>query len=594
MGADMSDFPGSGVSVAEISDESNCQTSRKPLDGLSRTLTIALAQLNPTVGDIKGNAEKLRAVRREAATLGADLVVGPELCVSGYSPEDLVLKPLFLDAVRAIVEDLAQDTADGGPALLIGAPWREEGEVTGPLRHNVVNAALLLDAGSVQTVRTKHHLPNYGVFDEVRVFGPGPLPEPVNFGGIRLGVMICEDMWYPDVAASLGESGAEILVVINGSPFEEDKGDERMQLAVQRVAESGLPLVYVNQVGGQDELVFDGGSFAMDSACNLAIQMPTLEKALSTAHFTKDTKGWSLRTGERTPPPQGLEATYRTLMLGLRDYVLKNHFPGIVLGLSGGIDSALSAVVATDALGKDRVHCVMMPSPYTSRESLEDAAELAELCGLRLDEVNIEPAMLAFEDMLKPLTDGVESSISEENIQARSRGVALMALSNKLGHMVLSTGNKSEISVGYATLYGDMCGGFNVLKDVYKTTVFELARWRNQVRPKQALGPEGRVIPERVITKPPSAELKPNQTDQDNLPPYDALDDILACLIEQEMGIEEIAGKGHDRDVVNRVWRMLENAEYKRRQAAPGIKITRRSFGRDRRYPITNAFKGPA
>ncbi len=561
---------------------------------MSETLTLALAQLNPIVGDIAGNAEKLRGARREAQSLGADLVVGPELCVSGYPPEDLVLKPLFLDAVKAAVEDLARETADGGPALLIGAPWREAGEVVGPLRHHVVNAALLLDGGEIKSIRAKHDLPNYGVFDEIRVFRPGPLPGPINFRGVRLGVMVCEDMWYPDVTECLEESGAEILVVINGSPFEEDKGDERIQLAVKRVTESGLPLVYVNQVGGQDELIFDGASFALDGRCQLALQMPALETGVSTARFSKEAEGWALETGERTAPPEGLEATYRALMLGLRDYVEKNRFPGIVLGLSGGIDSALSAVVAADALGAEKVHCVMMPSPYTSKESLEDAAELASLCGLRLDEVNIEPAMRAFEEMLNPLFDTLAADTTEENIQARSRGITLMALSNKLGHMVLSTGNKSEMSVGYATLYGDMCGGFNVLKDVYKTAVFELARWRNQVHPKAALGPAGRAIPERIITKPPSAELKPDQTDQDSLPPYDALDDILACLIEQEMGIEQIAARGHDRAVVNRVWRMLENAEYKRRQAPPGVKITRRSFGRDRRYPITNAFKGPA
>jgi NAD+ synthase len=546
-------------------------------------LVSAIAQLNPTVGDIVGNIAKLRRAREEAAGLGADLVVGTELCVSGYPPEDLVLKPAFLDACESAVRDLAAETATG-PAILVGAPWRHDGKT--------YNAALLLDRGEIAAIRFKHDLPNYGVFDEKRVFAAGPAPGPMVFRGIRLGVMVCEDMWQPDTTETLAETGAELLIVINGSPFEHDKRDERIALACARVKESGLPLLYVNQVCGQDELVFDGGSFALDRECELCLQAPDWREAVLPVRWKRSAGDrWTIETGSLTPPSEGLEAIYQAMVLGLRDYVGKNRFPGVVLGLSGGIDSALSAAVAADALGPDKVHCVMMPSPYTSRDSLEDAAEVARLLGIELREINIGPAMGAVAQMLAPSFAGRGPDITEENIQSRARGVTLMALSNKFGWMVLSTGNKSEMSVGYATLYGDMCGGYSVLKDVYKTTVFALSRWRNENRPHGALGPTGRVMPERVITKPPTAELKPNQTDQDSLPPYDVLDDILECLIENEMPVAAIVARGHDEATVRAVWRMLDRAEYKRRQAPPGVKITRRAFGRDRRYPITNLFR---
>ena len=561
---------------------------------MTDTLRIALAQINPVVGDLAGNLDLLRRRRAEAAALGADLVVGTELCVTGYPPEDLVLKPAFLAEALAGVAALAAETGDGGPALLVGAPWLEEADAKGPLRQHVTNAFLLLDEGEIKARRDKNNLPNYGVFDEVRVFKPGPLPGPVNFRGVRLGVPVCEDIWTPDVCECLAESGAEILICPNGSPYERDKFDLRIQLAVQRVTETGLPLIYVNQVGGQDELVFDGGSFVLDADCTLRAQVPAFREALIVTEWRRDADHrWTCADALREAPEAGMEPVYGALMLGLRDYVNKNRFRGIILGLSGGIDSALSAAIATDALGAERVHCVMMPSPYTSRDSLEDADECARLLGARIDQVGIEPAMRAFEGMLDPIFNDMAPDTTEENVQARSRMITLMAISNKLGHMLLSTGNKSEMSVGYATLYGDMAGGFNVLKDVYKTTVYQLARWRNQAMPRGGLGPAGRVIPERIITKAPSAELKPDQTDQDSLPDYAVLDDILECLIEEEMGVEAIAARGHDRATVNRVWRLLENAEYKRRQAAPGVKITRRAFGRDRRYPIINAFKGP-
>jgi NAD+ synthase len=398
-------------------------------------------------------------------------------------------------------------------------------------------------------------------------------------------------MWREDVAECLQESGAELLLVPNGSPFEYDKHDHRIQLAVARVSETGLPLAYVNQVGGQDELVFDGASFVINADRALAAQLPSFREAVVSTRWRRSGETWRCDTDTLEKPAEGLEAIYHAMMLGLRDYVGKNGFPGVLLGLSGGIDSALTAVVAADALGAERVHALMMPSPFTSRDSLEDAAETAGLLGIRLDTVSIEPAMAAFDAMLKPLFGNRPRDIAEENLQARARGMTLMGLSNKYGHMVLSTGNKSEMSVGYATLYGDMCGGYSVLKDVYKTTVFALARWRNRCHPAGALGPSGPVVPERVITKPPTAELKPNQRDQDTLPPYPVLDAILDGIIEHELAVDDIVARGCDRDTVLKVWRMVDVAEYKRRQAPPGVKITRRAFGRDRRYPITNAFR---
>jgi NAD+ synthase len=538
---------------------------------MTRPLSIALAQLNPIVGDIAGNLARLGEIR---AASGGDLIVTPECFVSGYPPEDLVRKPAFMDAVEAAVARFAQTR---GPAVLLGTPWREGGKL--------FNAALLIEEGRIAARRYKHNLPNYGVFDEIRVFDAGPLPEPVEFRGRRLGVMICEDMWFPEVSGHLAGRGAELLIALNASPFESDKPGQRRGHAASRVGETGLPLLYVNQVGGQDELVFDGGSFAMTGAGDLAARLPAFAEAVESVDFP-------LALGPVAEDLPGLEAIYRAMMLGLSDYVRKNGFPGVVLGMSGGIDSALSAAVAVDALGRDRVRLVMMPSPFTSRDSLEDAAEAARMLGCRIDTVRIGPAMGAFHDMLAPALGRAPEGIAAENIQPRIRGLVLMALSNETGAMLLTTGNKSEMSVGYATLYGDMCGGFSVLKDVYKMTVFALSRWRNGSRPGGALGPDGPVMPERIITKPPTAELKPDQTDQDTLPPYEALDAILHGLVEEELGVAEITARGFDRLMVERVWRMLDRAEYKRRQSPPGVKLTRRAFGRDRRYPITNRFTG--
>ena len=550
---------------------------------MTEQLRISLAQINPTVGDITGNTALIREARRQAAADGADLVLLSELVITGYPPEDLVLKAAFQDHVVREMETLAKETADGGPGLLVGAPWRVDGKL--------YNAVLLLDGGEIAAVRLKHELPNYGVFDEKRVFAAGPCPGPIAFRGVRLGVMICEDMWFQDVAETLQESGAEILLVPNGSPFEWEKRDVRLNHAVARVVETGLPLIYVNQVGGQDELVFDGSSFVVGADRALRLQMPSWRSAQTTTTWNRGGDGvWVCQQGDIASTESSMEAIYRAMVLGLRDYVEKNGFPGIVLGLSGGIDSAISAAVAVDALGADRVRCVMMPSPYTSTESLEDAAEVARLLGTAIDTIAIGPAMQAFDSMLSEAFAGASQDTTEENIQARSRAVILMAMSNKLGAMLLTTGNKSEMSVGYATLYGDMCGGYSVLKDVYKTTVFALCNWRNQAKATDMLGPDGRVMPERVITKPPSAELRPDQKDQDSLPPYDVLDAILHCLIEEELSLDDTVARGHDRQLVRRIWGMLDRAEYKRRQAPPGVKITDRAFGRDRRYPITNGF----
>lgn len=547
-------------------------------------LAIALAQTDPKVGDVAGNLALARDARAKAAKLGADLVVFSELNIAGYPPEDLVLKPAFQEACRAAVDALAADTADGGPGVIVGAPWVEAGRLH--------NTALLLDGGKIAALRHKHELPNYGVFDEKRVFAAGPLPGPVVFRGVRLGLMICEDMWFPDAAECLVESGAEILVVPNGSPFEIDKLDERIALGVQRVVETGLPLIYVNQIGGQDELVFDGASFVLNADRQLAAQMPGFVGDLAITKWRRNAGGWACVEGPRAKPAEKLEAIYSALVLGLRDYVTKNRFPGVILGLSGGIDSALTAAIAADALGADKVRAVMMPSRFTSQESLDDAAACAKLLGIKYDTISIVPAVNAFAEMLGPAFEGTKPDTTEENIQSRARGLTLMALSNKFGHMVVSTGNKSEMSAGYATLYGDMCGGFAVLKDVYKTTVFDLSRWRNSNKPADALGPKGAVMPERVIVKPPTAELREGQTDEASLGPYSRLDAILQALVEGEGSVAAVVAKGFAEDEVRRIWRMLDLAEYKRRQAPPGVKITRRAFGRERRYPIVNGFRG--
>jgi NAD+ synthase len=549
---------------------------------MTRRYLICAAQLNPIMGDIDGNADKVRAARAMAAAKGADIIVFPELMLVGYPPEDLVLKPALVQACQEAVVALADETDDGGPAVIVGTPWIVDGAL-----HNCV---LVLDAGKIASVRSKVHLPNYGVFDEARVFKPGPKPKPVRVRGLKIGLPICEDIWFEAVPRQLAAAGAEIIIVPNGSPYRRSIYQERTD-AFLTWADIALPYVFINQVGGQDELVFDGASFALDGEGQLVARAPNFEEALLYSAWERTGEGLKGQQGEIAPFSLGVEADYRAAVLALGDYVNKNRFPGVVLGMSGGIDSALTAAMAVDALGPDRVWCVMMPYRYTNTDSLEDAQACAKALGVRYDVIAIEPGVEALSSMLGEQFEGRAPDTTEENIQSRLRAVTLMALSNKFGHMVVTTGNKSEMAVGYATLYGDMCGGYNPLKDLYKTEVFALAHWRNANHPRGALGPTGLVIPERSITKPPSAELRPDQRDDDSLPPYDVLDDILRGLVEGEAEIEAIIARGHDPKTVRRIEHLLYLAEYKRRQAPPGVKIGPKNFGRDRRYPITNRFR---
>jgi len=551
-------------------------------------LAIAVAQLNSTVGDIAGNVEKVKRARETAAAQGADLVVFPELFIAGYPPEDLVLKPAFQAGCRSAIEALARGTASAGPSLLLGTPWLDGGKL--------YNAVALLEGGAITALRFKVNLPNYGVFDERRVFAAGPVPGPVSFRGVRLGVPICEDIWtewgdYEDVVECLAETGAELLVVPNGSPYSHDKEEVRLNIAVARVTESDLPLIYANQIGGQDELVFDGASFGLHADRSLAFQLPAFEEIVKTLVWERRGNGWRCVDAPVAAIEEGDKADYLACMLGLRDYVNKNGFKGVVFGLSGGVDSALVAALAVDALGADRVRCVMLPYRFTSRESIDDAARVASALRVKYDVLPIENAVLGLEKSLAPIFAGMPRDVTEENLQARARGTILMALSNKFGLMVVTTGNKSEMSVGYATLYGDMNGGFNPIKDLYKTEVYRLSRLRNAWKPDGALGPDGPVIPDNILTRAPTAELRENQTDQDSLPPYDVLDAILERLVEREEPIAKIVADGFDRETVTKVERMLNLAEYKRRQAAPGVKVTLKNFGRDRRYPIVNRFR---
>jgi NAD+ synthase len=550
---------------------------------LSR-LTIALAQIPAIVGDIAGNRDRLRKARAEAAAFGADIVMAPELYLSGYPPEDLVLKPAFQEACRAACEELARLTADGGPAALVGLPWvGEDGRLH--------NAMALLDRGRIEAVRFKVDLPNYGVFDEKRVFAPGPAPGPIVFRGVRVGVPICEDIWGPDPVECILETGGEILLVGNASPYERGKLAIRQNVAVARVVESGLPLIYLNMVGGQDELAFDGGSFALNADRSLGAQLPAFRPMVARTVWERGEGGWRCVEGPREVVEEGDEADYSACIMGLRDYVDNNRFPGVVLGLSGGVDSALCAAMAVDALGAARVQAVMLPYRFTSNESLADAAACAKALGLRYDIVPIAEPVEGVERALAGLFAGKPRDITEENIQSRARGLILMAVSNKTGAMVVTTGNKSEMSVGYATLYGDMNGGFNPIKDLYKMEVFRLASLRNGWKPNGALGPDGEVIPQNIIVKPPSAELRENQKDEDSLPPYPVLDGILHGLVEKEMRVADIVAAGYDPETVRKVERLLYLAEYKRRQSAPGVKVGPKNFGRDRRYPIVNRFR---
>lgn len=548
---------------------------------MTDSLKIALAQFNPVVGDISGNLAKVIAAWRQAARDGADLLMTSELFITGYPPQDFVLKPRIHKIVQESIEALMRETASG-PAILIGTPWLVDGKL--------YNAALLLDGGNIVGQTLKYDLPNYGPFDEKRVYEAGPLPSPIVWRGHRLGVLLCEDMWKPEAARHLAGQGISIMLVLNGSPYETGKQRLRHALSQERVMETGVPLVYVNQVGGQDELLFEGASFAHDSKARLSFQAPYWTEGVYTLSLTTDGNHFEIPPADIAPIPDREAATYEGLVIGLRDYVLKNGFQRVVLGLSGGVDSALVASLAVDALGSENVQAVMMPSPYTSQQSLIDAQGIAHKLGCRLDTIKIDELMHSFDIALAEQFMGCAPDTSEENIQARIRGVLLMGISNKSGAMLLATGNKSEIAVGYATLYGDMCGGYTPLKDIYKTDVYKLAAWRNGAKPQAARGPVGEVFPHSVLTKAPSAELKPDQRDQDTLPPYDVLDDILKCLVEQDMGLADTVAAGHNPVTVRKVYTMLDSAEYKRRQGAPGPKVTRKHLTLDRRYPITNRY----
>ncbi|RRQ51210.1 NAD+ synthase [Sphingorhabdus wooponensis] len=549
---------------------------------MTNQLIIAMTQLNQRVGDLVGNAAAMLEWRAKAKD--ADLIVFPEQQLIGYPAEDLVLKPAFAERAAEELAKLAAATADGGPAMLVGSIFVDDGAL--------YNGIALLDGGRIAAVRYKHELPNYGTFDEKRIFSAGPLPEPIEFRGVHLGVPICEDGWLAPVSLHLLQRGAELLISTNGSPYEIDKDDRRLEeVFAARVRETGLPLMFLNRVGGQDELVFDGCSFVLNADGAVAHRLPNWEEHQRVTHWRRSASGWECADGPKAHWEEHPADIYSAMVVGLRDYVNTNRFPGVVLGMSGGIDSALCAAIAADALGPDRVWCVMLPSRYTSQSSLDDAAECAAMIGCKIDTIPISPAVEAFDGMLSDSFVGRDADITEENIQSRIRGLTLMALSNKFGHMLLTTGNKSEMSVGYATIYGDMAGGYNPLKDAYKMTVFAISKWRNNHKPRFALGRDGPVIPESIITKPPSAELRPDQKDSDSLPDYPILDKMLHALVEEDRSVDEVVALGFERDAVTRIERLLYLAEYKRRQAPPGVKLGTRNFGRDRRYPITNAFR---
>ncbi len=546
---------------------------------------LTLAQLNPVVGDLVGNAAQARAAHAEAAAAGSVALILPEMFLVGYQPQDLVLKPAFLADVAATLARLAEATA-GGPAVCIGAPWVEHGRL--------YNAYHVLQDGQAVARVLKHHLPNDEVFDEKRLYISADVSGPVRIGPVRVGMPICEDAWHGDVAETLAETGAEILVVPNGSPYHRGKHDVRMGHMVARVVETGLPLVYLNMVGGQDDQVFDGASFVLNRGGKLAVQLPVFETAVTHVRFRRAAGGWEAVGGTLAPIPAPVEQDYAAMVMGLRDYMGKSGFSRAVLGLSGGVDSALVAAIAADALGPQAVRCVMLPSRHTSGASLADAAAVAHALGCRLDEIPITPARGAVEASLAPLFDGRDADLTEENLQSRLRGLFLMALSNKFGEMLLTTGNKSEVAVGYATIYGDMAGGYNPLKDLYKTRVFAACRWRNAHHRPWMKGPAGSVIPPRVIEKAPSAELRDDQRDDDSLPPYDILDGILEGLIERDTSVAALVAEGYDPQTVRKVERLVYASEWKRFQSAPGVRLTSKAFWLDRRYPMVNRWRDPS
>ena len=549
---------------------------------MAERFRLTLAQLNPTVGALAGNSAKAAAAWSQARAAGADMVALPEMFLTGYQLQDLVWRRAFLSDVEAVLDRLAKDCADG-PAVGIGAPVMIDGAL--------YNGYHILRDGRVASRMLKHHLPNTEVFDEERWFAPGPAAGPFRIGTTRIGAPVCEDAWHDDPAETLTESGAQLLLVANGSPYERHKHDRRITAMVHRVIETGLPLVYLNMVGGQDDQVFDGASFILNPGGDLALQLPAFDEVVTHVDFAATDDGLRAVVGQREIPPGEWALDYRAMVEALRDYCAKSGFGKVMLGLSGGVDSALVAVIAVDALGADKVRCVMLPSEFTAPQSRQDAAAVARALGTRLDDVPIDGPRDAVTTALAEVFQGSEPGVAEENIQARLRGLLLMAMSNKFGEMLLTTGNKSEVAVGYATIYGDMAGGYNPIKDLYKSRVFETCRWRNATHRPWMQGPAGKVIPSRVIDKPPSAELRPDQKDRDSLPPYDVLDQILDGLIDREVSVAELVAEGHDRDTVKTVEGLIYASEYKRFQSAPGARITNRALWLDRRYPIINHWR---
>ncbi len=549
---------------------------------MSDTFKITLAQLNPTVGDLNGNADKAFAAWENGKQSNTDLIALPEMFITGYNVQDLISKPAFHTAAIETIQRLATACADG-PALAIGGPWKE-GE-------SLFNAYFILQSGKIKSVVEKHHLPNESVFDEVRIFDSGAIGGPYSLGTTRIGSPVCEDAWHEDVVETHLETGAEFLLIPNGSPYHRGKRDARLNVMVTRVVESGLPLIYLNMVGGQDDQVFDGGSFALNADGSLALQMPMFEEAITDIVLKRENDGWIIEEGDKAAVPDQQEADYHAMVMALRDYCAKTGFNKVLLGLSGGIDSALVAVIAADAMGAENVRCVMLPSEYTSEASLNDAKTLAETLKCQYDFVPIAEGRRAITNTLAPLFDGMATDLTEENIQSRLRGLLLMALSNKFGEMLLTTGNKSEVAVGYATIYGDMAGGYNPIKDLYKTRVFDTCRWRNDNHRDWMKAPAGAVIPENIITKPPSAELRPDQKDSDSLPDYPILDGILEILVDEDGSLQDCEAKGYSLTDAERVERLIYISEYKRFQSAPGTRLSPRAFWLDRRYPITNTWR---
>ena len=549
---------------------------------MDKKLKIALAQLNPLVGDVSGNIEKLISIRSNLNS-DIDILVAPELYVSGYPIDDLVLREDFLNLVESEINKLVQCTKDNKSAIIVGAPRKDN--------NHIKNSVFVIENGNIVSIKDKYELPNTGVFDEQRIFKQGSLEDCVIIKGIKFGLPICEDIWEKTVLEKLSKSGAEIIIAINASPFTVSKNEERENIATLRVNETKLPIVYLNRTGGQDELIFDGSSFALNHDGKKFYSSSEFKEETVEINFQKSNGKW-LGQGNLNNSSSPSERLYKALVLGLRDYVNNNKFPGVVLGLSGGVDSALVAALATDAFGPDLVQAIMLPSPFTGDESLNDAKEAAELLNINCSNLKISEAMKIVENILGDYKGpSFEPGITEENIQSRLRGLLLMALSNRYGYMVLATGNKSEYAVGYSTLYGDMCGGYAPIKDVWKTDVFKLCNWRNENYSDLFKGPKGKVIPTNIINKAPTAELRDNQKDTDSLPEYNILDEILKGLVEDEISVEKIVSKGFDRKVVEKTAQLLARSEYKRFQAAPGPKVTNKAFGRDRRFPLTSGFR---